>query len=113
MLNYECEENITSAYKYDTKIVYAFAVAGVKIKCKENFINRTKEASLEFTGKGKILDVELDFYKKILIDTNIYENYDWKVKNGVLYVTLFEKINEKPPIFRHNLPEKDVNGSKN
>ena len=53
------------------------------------------------------------FYKEVPINTNIYENYDWKVKNGVLYVTLFEKINEKPPIFKHDLPEKGVNGSEN
>lgn len=94
--------NMPSTYKqYDTKIVYAFDVAGMKIKCEEKFVNRTKEASLFFTGEGKILDDELKFYKKVPINTDIYEDYDWKVKNGVLYVTLFEKINEKPPIFRH------------
>ena len=65
------------------------------------FVNRTKETSLKFIGEGKILDDKLEFYKEVPIDTDIYENYDWKVKNGVLYVTLFEKINEKPPIFRH------------
>ena len=87
--------------QYDTKITYGFNVAGMKIKCEEKFVNKTKEASLIFTGEGKVLDTKLTFYKEVPIDTNIYEDYDWKVKNGVLYVTLFEKINEKPPIFRH------------
>ena len=99
--------------QYDTKITYAFKVAGMKIKCEEKFVNKTKEASLIFTGKGKILDVELSFYKEVPINTDIYEKYEWKVKNGILYVTLLEKINEKPPIFKHNLTEKDVNGIKN
>ena len=99
--------------QYDTKITYGFNVAGMKIKCEEKFVNKTKEASLIFTGEGKVLDTKLTFYKEVPIDTNIYENYEWKVKIGVLYVTLFEKINEKPPIFKHNLPEKGVNGSKN
>lgn len=87
--------------QYDTKITYGFNVAGMKIKCEEKFVNRTKAALLIFTGEGKILDTKSTFYKEVPIDTNIYEDYDWKVKNGVLYVTLFEKINEKPPIFRH------------
>lgn len=99
---YYSNSNMPSTYKqYDTKIVYAFDVAGMKIKCEEKFVNRTKESSLKFIGEGKILDDKLEFYKEVPIDTDIYENYDWKVKNGVLYVTLFEKINEKPPIFRH------------
>lgn len=41
-----------STYKqYDTKIVYAFDVAGMKIKCEEKFVNRTKETSLKFIGE--------------------------------------------------------------
>lgn len=99
--------------QYDTKITYGFNVAGMKIKCEEKFVNKTKEASLIFTGEGKVLDTKLTFYKEVPINTDIYENYDWKVKNGILYVTLLEKINEKPSIFKHNLPEKDVNGSGN
>lgn len=87
--------------QYDTKITYGFNVAGMKIKCEEKFVNKTKEASLIFIGEGKVLDTKLTFYKEVPINTDIYENYDWKVKNGVLYVTLFEKINEKPPIFIH------------
>lgn len=95
--------NFTSDFtkQYDTKITYGFNVAGMKIKCAEKFVNKTKEASLIFTGEGKVLDTKLTFHKEVPIDANIYENYDWKVKNGILYVTLFEKINEKPPIFRH------------
>lgn len=89
---YYSNSNMPSTYKqYDTKIVYAFDVAGMKIKCEEKFVNRTKETSLKFIGEGKILDDKLEFYKEVPIDTDIYENYDWKVKNGVLYVTLFEK----------------------
>ena len=89
--------------QYEDKITYAFKVAGMKIKCEEKFVNRTKELSLLFTGKGKILDLEHTFVKEILINTEIYKSYDWTVKNGVLYVTLFEKINEKPPFFREKL----------
>lgn len=86
--------------QYEDKITYAFKVTGMKVKCEEKFVNRTKELSLVFTGKGKILDLEQTFVKEIPIDSEIYKSYDWTVKNGVLYVTLFEKINEKPSFFR-------------
>lgn len=92
---------MTSTYKqYDTKIIYAFNVAGMRIKCKE------RPKSLEFTGEGKILDVKLNFYKEIPIDTNIYDSYDWEVKNGVLYVTLFEKRITVNPNFLDILSKK-------
>lgn len=92
---------MTSTYKqYDTKIIYAFNVAGMRIKCKE------RPKSLEFTGKGKILDVKLNFYKEIPIDTNIYDSYDWEVENGVLYVTLFEKRITVNPNFLDILSKK-------
>ena len=78
----------------------------MKIKCEEKFVNKTKEASLIFTGEGKILDVKLNFYKEIPIDTNIYDSYDWEVKNGVLYVTLFEKRITVNPKFLDILSKK-------
>lgn len=90
------DSTLTSDFtkQYNTKITYGFNVAGMKIKCEEKFVNKTKEASLIFTGEGKVLDTKLTFYKEIPINTDIYENYEWKVKNGILYVTLLEKINE-------------------
>ena len=100
--------NFTSDFtkQYGTKITYGFNVAGMKIKCEEKFVNKTKAASLIFTGKGKILDVKLNFYKEIPIDTNIYDSYDWEVKDGVLYVTLFEKRITENPNFLYILSKK-------
>lgn len=90
----------------DNSRTYAYNVAGMKIKCEENFVNRTESMYLIFSGKGKVLDKELTFEDKIYIDTNTYDRYDWNIKNGILYVTLYEKINPRPDFKRIEKPVK-------
>lgn len=84
----------------DNSKTYAYNVAGMKIKCEEEFKNRTKSMYLIFSGKGKVLDKELTFEEKFYVNTDIYDRYDWNIKNGVLYVTLYEKINPRPDFKR-------------
>lgn len=98
-----------SVYNFDQFIAYAkknntyvraYNVAGIKIKCEEEFKNSTQKMRLHFYGKDKVLDKEISFNETIPVDTDIYNRYDWSVKNGILYVTLYEKINPKPDFRR-------------
>ena len=84
----------------DNKKTYAYEVAGIKVKCEEIFENKTKSTYLHFYGEATILSLYRKFDEKIFIDTNIYDKYDWKVVNGILYVILYEKINKKPKFER-------------
>lgn len=86
--------------------IYAYNVAGMKIKCEENFVNKTESMRLIFSGKGKVLDEEITFKETIYIDTDTYDRYDWNIKNGILYVTLYEKINPRPDFKRVDKPAK-------
>ena len=84
----------------DNKKTTAYNIAGIKIKCDKIFKNKTKETSLHFYGDGKVLGKEISFDETIFVNTNIYDKYDWYVNNGILYVVLFEKINEAPSFER-------------
>lgn len=90
----------------DNSKIYAYNVAGMKIKCEENFVNKTESMRLIFSGKGKVLDGEITFKETIYIDTDTYDRYDWNIKNGILYVTLYEKINPRPDFKRVDKPTK-------
>lgn len=90
----------------DNSRTYAYNVAGMKIKCEENFVNKTESMRLIFSGKGKVLDGEITFKETIYIDTDTYDRYDWNIKNGILYVTLYEKINPRPDFKRVDKPTK-------
>ena len=104
-LTYEQAQLLKTLEKDNSKI-YAYNVAGMKIKCEEKFVNRTKAMYLIFSGKGKVLDKELTFGETICVNTDVYNRYDWNIKNGVLYVTLYEKINERPDFKRVEKPAK-------
>lgn len=90
----------------DNSKTYAYDVAGMKIKCEENFVNRTESMYLIFSGKGKVLDKEITFEETIYVDTDTYDRYDWNIKNGILYVTLYKKINPRPDFKRVDKPAK-------
>ena len=92
--------SVIGTLEKDNSITYAYDVAGMKIKCEEEFINRTESIYLIFSGKGKVLNKEFTFERTIYIDTDIYDRYDWNIKNGILYVTLYEKINPRPDFKR-------------
>ena len=84
----------------DNKLTYAYEVAGIKIKCEEIFENKTKDMYLRFYGEASILNMNRAFDEKIYINTEVYDKYDWYVNNGILYIVLFEKINERPDFKR-------------
>ena len=90
----------------DSSKTYAYDVAGMKIKCEEEFVNRTESMCLIFSGKGKVLNEEFTFEETIYVDTDTYDRYDWNIKNGILYVTLYEKINPRPDFKRVEKPVK-------
>ena len=84
----------------DNSVTYGYNVPGVRIECKEIWDNKNKKMSLKFSGSAKILDKEIVFTETIPVDTDVYDKYDWHVKDGILYITLFEKINERPKFSR-------------
>ena len=91
----------------DNKKTTAYNIAGIKLKCDKIFKNKTKETLLHFYGDGKVLGEEINFDETIFVDTNIYDKYDWYVNNGILYVVLFERINEQPKFERAEKPKKE------
>lgn len=98
--------SVIGTLEKDNSKTYAYDVAGMKIKCEEEFINRTESIYLNFYGKGKVLNKEFTFERTIYIDTDTYDRYDWNIKNGILYVTLYEKINPRPDFKRIEKPAK-------
>lgn len=98
--------SVIGTLEKDNSKTYAYDVAGMKIKCEEEFINRTESICLNFYGKGKVLNKEFTFERTIYIDTDTYDRYDWNIKNGILYVTLYEKINPRPDFKRIEKPAK-------
>ena len=105
-LIYATNNNFIGILEKDNSKTYAYDVAGMKIKCEEEFVNRTESIYLNFSGKGKVFNKEFTFEKIIYIDTDTYDRYDWNIKNGILYVTLYEKINPRPDFKRVDKPAK-------
>jgi len=103
-LIYATNNNFIGTLEKDNSKTYAYDVAGMKIKCEEEFVNRTESIYLNFSGKGKVFNKEFAFKKIIYIDTDTYDRYDWNIKNGILYVTLYEKINPRPDFKRVDKP---------
>ena len=100
------QSSLLRTLEKNNSVIRAYNVAGMKIKCEENFVNRTESMYLIFSGKGKVLDKEITFEETIHVDTNAYDRYDWNIKNGILYVTLYEKINPRPDFKRVEKPAK-------
>ena len=98
--------NAITVEEKDNKKTFAYDVAGLKIKGDKIFENKTKNMKLHFYGEGEILNVKKTFDETIVVDTNIYNKYDWYVSNGILYVILFEKINKEPEFVRVEKPKK-------
>ena len=48
--------SVIGTLEKDNSKTYAYDVAGMKIKCEEEFINRTESIYLNFSGKGKVLN---------------------------------------------------------
>ena len=93
-------DNSIAKEEKDNKKTIAYNVAGIKIKGDKIFENKTKTMKLHFYGETSVLGKTLKFDETIVVDTDIYNKYDWYVSNGILYVVLFEKINKEPEFKR-------------
>ena len=81
--------------------VMIYKACGIeKIQYETEFINKTKETFLNVYGKCEIPICEYSEELKlhIYIDTNIYEGYEVKLHDGLLYVELVEIQNNKPEL---------------
>ena len=104
-----CNSYPIASEEKDNKRTIAYNIAGIKIKCDKIFKNKSKSTYLHFYGEGKVLDEKISFDQELFIDTDTYDKYDWYVNNGILYVVLFEKINEQPKFERVEKPKKEEN----
>lgn len=96
----DCDHPIKIVEK-DNKKYILYEVIGLSardIKVEKEFVNKTKTTALNITGNMELKDLEFEneINAKIYIDTDIYEKYDYSIVNGILVVTLYEKINEAP-----------------
>ena len=101
-------DNSMAREEKDNKKTIAYNVAGLKIKGDKIFENKTKTTKLHFYGEGTILNVRKFFNETIIVDTDVYNKYDWHVSNGILYVVLYEKINKMPEFNRVEKAKKVV-----
>ena len=99
-------DNSMAKEEKDNKKTIAYNVAGIKVKGEKVFENKTKTTKLHFYGESNILGKHIDFDETLLINTDVYNKYDWYVSNGILYVVLYEKINKEPEFNRVEKPKK-------
>lgn len=97
-------DNHTVAYKVaqvGTDKIYIYNAVGIpkeNIKYETEFVNRNKETYLNIKGEYKIntIDFGNEINVHLLVDTDIYDKYEVDIRDGFVFVTLHEIINEKP-----------------
>ena len=99
--------NLLTTADVDNKRIYVYNVAGVTVKVDKEFVNKTKETFLHITGSNDVFSTKLDINVTILVDTEVYDKFDYHVEKGLLYVELFEKINKAPKFDRVPKPKKE------
>jgi hypothetical protein len=76
----------------------AIGLSKDSITCETEFVNKTKQMYLVIKGKyeDKELKYENTLNTRILVNTEVYDSYDFSIVNGILKVTLYEIKNEVP-----------------
>lgn len=89
------------SYLYDEQLknkrnIY-LNVSGVSISVKREFDNATQRTYLVIYGKSNICrSLKKEINIKIIINTDLYESYSYKINKGILCLTLNEIIHEEP-----------------
>ena len=83
------------------KNLYNFNALGIpreNIEYKTEFVNKSKESYLVIQGKVELKDINYENGINICvrIDTDIYDGYEVKIKDGLIRVVLHEIKNEAP-----------------
>ena len=85
-------EDFNTTYKR----VYTKEIPGVSfvdVTINKHWVNRDKKMYLDVSIRFSDDDI---FNERIYVDTDIYDKYSYKVKDGLLTITLYEIINEEP-----------------
>jgi len=96
----DCDHPIYTMEK-DNKMILLYELIGLSgdsVTAKVEFINKAKQTYLNIKGeyKDELTGWENDINIHLFIDTNIYDTYNWSIKNGILTVILHEIANERP-----------------
>ena len=81
---------------YKIYIYNALGIPKKNINYKTEFINRTKETYLNIKGEYKDIGFENKINVHLFINTDIYNKYEVRFQDGLIFVVLHEIINKKP-----------------
>ena len=95
-------DNHTAAFRnvqagtYKIYIYNALGIPKKNINYKTEFINRTKQTYLNIKGEYKDIGFENKINVHLFINTDIYNKYEIRFQDGLIFVVLHEIINKKP-----------------
>lgn len=81
---------------YKIYIYNALGIPKKNINYKTEFINRTKQTYLNIKGEYKDIGFENKINVHLFINTDIYNKYEVRFQDGLIFVVLHEIINKKP-----------------
>ena len=81
---------------YKIYIYNALGIPKKNINYKTEFINRTKQTYLNIKGEYKDIGFENKINVHLFINTDIYNKYEVRFQDGLVFVVLHEIINKKP-----------------
>jgi hypothetical protein len=87
------EKNNSKIYQYN-----AIGLNKNSITVNKKFINKTKTLTVEVKGefKDEVTEFKNNFQVNLSVDYSIYNKVSWKLKDGILTITLFEILNDEP-----------------
>ena len=86
---------------YRTILIKATGIPKKCIMYEKEFMNKTRAMCLHIYGSTKRLEkygIIAKINETIFVDTAIYNKYSVKIADGVIVLTLFEKINPRPEL---------------
>ena len=98
--NYTAAFRTAQAGTYKIYIYNALGIPKKNINYKTEFINRTKQTYLNIKGEYKAEDIgfENKINVHLFINTDVYDKYEVRFHDGLVFVVLHEIINKKPTL---------------
>lgn len=81
---------------YKIYIYNALGIPKKNINYETEFINRTKQTYLNIKGEYKDIGFENKINVHLFINTDIYNKYEVRFQDGLIFVVLHEILNKKP-----------------
>lgn len=98
---YQEEDTPIHKWEGNNKLIMLYELIGLgeeDVEMWVEFENKTKQMFLCCLGEfyDETTSWKNDISFRLPINTDIYDSYEWNIKDGILYVTLNEIINEVP-----------------